>query len=76
MVKKKISATVSPERIRRAQEITGNTNLSELLDEGLAALIERELERRWLAGYRAHPPGKDLPPEVEPDLVAVPWEPA
>ena len=75
MAKKKISATLSPERIRQAQEVTGNTNLSDLLEQGLAALVERELERRWFAGHEQQPPGEDLPADLEPDLDAVPWEP-
>lgn len=75
MAKRKISATVSPERVRRAQELTGSTNLSELLDLGLGALIDRELERRWLAGYAGHPPG-DLPEDIAVDLDDTPWDPA
>lgn len=75
MAKRKISATLSPERIQQAQELTGSTNLSELLEQGLAALVERELERRWVAGYQRQPPGEDLPAEIEPDLDAAPWEP-
>lgn len=74
MAKRKISATVSPEGIRRAQEVTGNSNLSDLIEQGLEALVERELERRWLAGYQQQPPD-DLPGEVPVDLSAVPWEP-
>jgi post-segregation antitoxin (ccd killing protein) len=66
----KISATLTPERLREAQEVTGTSNVSQLLDEALAALIERELEKRWL---EANPDDK-LPGEVEVDLTSVPWE--
>lgn len=76
MAKKKISATLSPERIRQAQALTGSTNLSDLLEQGLAALVERELERRWFAGYEDQPPGDDLSEDIEPDLEAAPWDPA
>jgi post-segregation antitoxin (ccd killing protein) len=67
----KISATLTPERLREAQEVTGTSNVSQLLDDALAALIERELEKRWLP--EAHP-DDDLPGEVEVDLTPVPWE--
>jgi hypothetical protein len=66
----KISATLTPARLREAQEVTGTSNVSQLLDDALAALIERELEKRWLAAH----PDDDLPGEVEVDLTPVPWE--
>jgi hypothetical protein len=66
----KISATLTPERLREAQEVTGTSNVSQLLDEALAALIERELEKRWLEAN----PDDELPGEVEVDLTSVPWE--
>lgn len=66
----KISATLTPERLREAQEVTGTSNVSQLLDEALAALVERELEKRWLTAH----PDDELPGEVEVDLTAVPWE--
>lgn len=69
MPKTKVSATVSPERLARAREVTGTDSVSELLEEALEALIERELEQRWL---QAHP-DEELPGEVVPDLSAVPW---
>lgn len=72
MGKRKISVTLSPERILLAQELTGNSNLSEVIDGGLEALIERELERRWLAGHRVNP--GDLPGEIAVDLSDLPWE--
>jgi post-segregation antitoxin (ccd killing protein) len=66
----KISATLTPERLRRAQEVTGTSNVSQLLDDALAALIERELEKRWLEAH----PDEELPGEVEVDLTSVRWE--
>lgn len=70
MPKDKVSATISPDRLAEAQRLTGTTNVSELLDEGLALLIERELERRWLAAH----PDDDLPTDVVPDLSDLPWD--
>lgn len=52
MPKAKVSATVSPDRLARAREVTGTNSVSDLIEEALGALIERELERRWLD---AHP---------------------
>ena len=73
MTKRKVSATVSPERLRLAQELIGTDNVSEVLDQALAALVERELERRWIQG---HGDGRtaDLPGEVPVDLADVPWD--
>jgi post-segregation antitoxin (ccd killing protein) len=68
--RKKISATLTPERLRQAQEVTLTLNVSQLLDDALAALIERELEKRWLEAHR----DDELPGEVEVDLSSVPWE--
>ena len=65
----KISATLTPERLREAQEVAGTANISQLLDEALAALIERELEKRWLEAN----PDADLPGAVPVDLTSVPW---
>lgn len=70
MPKAKVSATVSPERLARAREVTGTSSISDLLEEALGALIERELEQRWL---RAHP-DEELPGEVAPDLSSLPWD--
>lgn len=69
MPKTKVSATVSPERLARAKEITGAQSVSDLLERALGALIERELEQRWL---QAHP-DDDLP-EAIPDLSGLPWD--
>lgn len=70
MTKAKISATLTPERLAQARSVTGTSNLSQLLDDALAALIEREFERRWLEAH----PDDELPGQVEVDLSAVPWE--
>ncbi|MDQ3312639.1 MAG: ribbon-helix-helix domain-containing protein [Actinomycetota bacterium] len=72
MTKTKVSATVSPERLARAKQVSDTTSVSELLEKALEALIERELEHQWL---RAHPDA-ELPGEVVPDLSALPWEDA
>jgi len=66
----KVSATLTPDRLREAREVTGTSNVSQLLDEALAALIERELEKRWLEANLSD----ELPGEVEVDLTSVPWE--
>lgn len=74
MSKRKVSVTLTPERIARAQEVTGRANLSELLDEALLALVDRELEQRWIAGTDSTM-DRDLPSGVPVDLSDVPWEP-
>lgn len=71
MAKRKVSATLSEDSIARARAVMGTDNLSRLLEEGLEALIERELENRWLRGYADQPPDLSPPP---PDLSAVPWD--
>ena len=76
VAKQKVSVTLSPERLLRAQLITGSANVSELLDDALEALIERELERRWLAAHESSGEDPDLPDEVTVDLRDVPWESA
>ncbi len=68
--KTKVSATLTPGRLAEAQAITGTGNVSQLLDDALAALIERELERRWMDAR----PDPDLPGEVPVDLTDVPWD--
>jgi post-segregation antitoxin (ccd killing protein) len=70
ITKRKISVSVNDERLATAVELTGQSNVSAVLDAALAALIERERERRWL---EAHPP-IDLPGQVIPDLSALPWD--
>ncbi|MGQ0464686.1 MAG: type II toxin-antitoxin system CcdA family antitoxin [Sporichthyaceae bacterium] len=71
MAKRKVSVTLSPERIESARAALPHVTLSELLDEALQALVDRELERRWLAG---HAEAADLPGEVPVDLSDVPWD--
>jgi len=70
MTKKKISATVDPDRLAEAVELTGSVNVSSIIDRALDALIDQERERQWLAAH----PATDLPGEVVPDLSDVPWE--
>lgn len=74
MAKQKVSVTLSPERIERARAVTGRSNLSELLDDALDAVVERELERRWLAAHDRSHGGVDLPEEVAIDLADLPWD--
>jgi len=69
--KQKVSVTLSPSRISAARRLTGNANLSDLLDEALAALIEREQERRWIEG-RSVSDGDPIG-DVVPDLTDAPW---
>lgn len=73
MTKVKISATVKPERLEQARQVTGTANVSQLLDLALSALIERELEQRWLDGY-ADDDRTDLPAGIPVDLSDVPWD--
>jgi post-segregation antitoxin (ccd killing protein) len=70
MTKKKISATVDPDRLAEAVELTGSVNVSSIIDRALDALIDQERERQWLAAH----PAADLPGEVAPDLSDAPWE--
>ncbi len=75
VAKQKVSVTLSPERIERARAVTGRANLSELLDDALDAIVERELERQWLAAHdRAAAAAVDLPGEIVVDLTDVPWD--
>lgn len=68
--KTKVSVTLTPERLQQARAVTGTSNVSQLLEEALGALIERELEKRWLEASR----DDGLPGEVQVDLSSVPWE--
>lgn len=74
MAKQKVSVTLSPERVDRARAVTGRMNLSDLLDDALEALVERELERRWLSAHDVRVGSEDLPGEVPVDLGDVPWD--
>jgi hypothetical protein len=72
--KTKVSATLDPERLARARQLTGSTNVSEVLDLALDALIERLLERAHTEGYERIPQGEDVmspDPAVWADL---PWD--
>lgn len=70
MAKRKISATINPDTLAEAAELTGDDNVSAVLDRALKALIDLEQERRWLAAH----PNDDLPGSVPPDLSELPWE--
>lgn len=70
MTKRKISATVDPDRLAEAAELSGSDNVSAVIDRALSALIDAERERKWLEAHEE----ADLPGEVEPDLTDVPWE--
>lgn len=73
MPKQKVSVTLTPELLQRAQRITDSGNLSELLDQALEALIDRELERQWLAGQSAAHIA-DSSGLVVVDVNGLPWE--
>lgn len=66
MAKRRISVTIEEARLAAAVELSGESNVSAVVDAALAVLVEREQERRWLA---AHPPS-----EVTPDLSDMPWD--
>lgn len=70
MAKRKISATIDPDRLAEAVELSGTDNVSSVLDRALKALIDLERERQWLEARR----DTDLPGEVPPDLSDLPWE--
>lgn len=71
MTKKKLSVTVSPERLQRARELSPGLNVSEVVDNALDALVQRELENRWL---RAREQAADVHNEVPVDLSDLPWD--
>jgi post-segregation antitoxin (ccd killing protein) len=70
MTKMKVSATLDPEHLAEARALVGSDNVSVVLDTALVALIERELERRWLAAH----PDDDLPIDVVVGLADLPWD--
>ena len=75
MAKVKISATVDPARLERAKELTGVTSVSEVLERGLAALIEDELERIHADGYDRVPQAADTVMVVDARVWAdLPWD--
>lgn len=55
MAKTKLSVTLDPAKVSLAQELTGTTTISELLDVALGRLVETELDRRHVAGYQRTP---------------------
>jgi hypothetical protein len=75
MAKVKISATVDPARLERAKELTGAGSVSEVLERGLAALIEDELERVHADGYSRMPQAGETVTAVDPGVWAdLPWD--
>ncbi len=75
MAKVKISATVDPARLERAKELTGVTSVSEVLDRGLVALIEDELERIHAEGYQRLPQSAETVRAVDSRVWAdLPWD--
>jgi hypothetical protein len=75
MAKVKISATVDPARLQRAKELTGVSSVSEVLERGLAALIEDELERIHAEGYRRAPQADETVMAVDAEVwTDLPWE--
>ncbi len=71
----KVSATLDPERLAQAKELTGLDNTSELLNRALGALIAEELERIHADGYAATPQGAEVVSEVDPSIWSdIPWD--
>lgn len=75
MAKVKVSATVDPDRLARAKQLTGCENVSEVLDRALAALIDHELERTHADGYARVPQASDTIEAVDSDVWSeLPWD--
>lgn len=75
MGKVKVSATVSPDRLERAKQLTGCQNVSEVLDRALEALIDDELERIHAEGYTDTPQGGETVATVGAAVWSeVPWD--
>jgi hypothetical protein len=73
--KVKVSATVSPERLERAKQITRCDSVSAILDQGLEALIARELERIHGDGYARVPQREETVDLVDPAVWSeLPWD--
>ncbi len=51
MAKSKLSVSLDPDRLARAQELVHAASVSELLDTALIRMIEQETERRHIEGY-------------------------
>lgn len=50
-----MSVTLDPKTLEHARQLLPTTSVSELLDVALSRLIEDELERRHIDGYRKLP---------------------
>jgi len=75
MAKVKISATVDPAHLERAKQLTGVSSVSEVLERGLAALIEDELERIHAEGYARAPQANETVRTADPSVWAdLPWD--
>ena len=75
MAKVKISATVDPARLEQAKELTGVSSVSEVLERGLAALIEDELERIHAEGYARAPQSDETVRAVDAGVWDdLPWD--
>lgn len=75
MAKVKISATVDPAHLERAKELTGVSSVSEVLERGLVALIEDELERIHIEGYARLPQAGETVKAVDAGIWAdLPWD--
>ena len=61
---------MDPEHLVKAMALLGTDNVSVLLDTALVALIERELERRWLVAHH----DQDPPGDVRGDPSDLPWD--
>ncbi len=60
MAKSKLSVSLDPDRLERAQELVHAASVSELLDIALIRMIEQETERRHIAGYLRIPAGDEF----------------
>jgi hypothetical protein len=75
MAKMKISATIDPARLERAKALTGCDNVSEILDRGLRALIDDQLEHAHAEGYVRIPQGGEVVQTVDHAIWAdLPWD--
>ncbi len=75
MGKVKVSATVDPDRLARAKQLTGCATVSEVLDRALAALIDDELERVHVEGYARAPQGEETVDAVDAEVWSdLPWD--
>jgi hypothetical protein len=75
MTRIKISATVDPDRLERAKKLVGSDSVSEVVDLGLRALIEAQLEVVHVNGYARLPQGDETVTTVDPSVWAdLPWD--